>query len=60
MADKKHVSGAEPKPDIMKMAYEARSKTNSVSDEKRESSFNHGMQLIYGGSHRVAAKAGRP
>lgn len=60
MADKKHVSGiADPKADVMKIANEARSKANSASDEKREQSFNLGMSLIYGGTHGVAAKAGR-
>lgn len=61
MTDKKQVSASsDPKPDVMKLAKEARSQSNSLSDDKREESFNHGMRLIYGGSKRVAAKAGRP
>lgn len=58
MADKKHVSGStsEPKTDIMKMADDTRSKANSMSDAKREESFNYGMQLIYGGSSGITAK----
>ncbi len=48
MADKKHISKttADPKSDIMEMAREARSKANSMNEEKRVESFNHGMRLI--------------
>jgi len=61
MSGKKHVPGvANPKSDVMKMANEARSKANAMSDQKREESFTLGMRLIYGGSNCVAAKTGRP
>lgn len=56
---KKSPVSADPKSDLMKIANDVRSKANSMSDEKREDAFSHGMRLIYGGTHRVAAKAGR-
>ena len=61
MADKKHTAEtSHPKPAVMKAANEVRTKSNNLSDEQREDALRHGMQLIYGGSHRgVAAKTGR-
>ncbi len=56
---KKAPSSADPKADLMKIAQDVRTKANSLSDEKREASFSHGMRLIYGGTNRVAAKTGR-
>jgi hypothetical protein len=53
---KKAPTAPHPKPKIMAMANEVRSKANSISDDQREASFNRGMQLIYGGNHGVPAK----
>jgi hypothetical protein len=59
MADKKTALQADPKPEVMKMAKEIRSKANLMTDTEREDAFRHGMQLIYGGPGHVAAKTGR-
>ena len=61
MNDKQHVAQtSEPKPELMKIARELRSKANKMTDAEREESFSFGMQLIYGGSSHVAATARRP
>lgn len=60
-APKKTPETAAPKPALMKLAEELRSKTNNLSDDQREDAFRHGMQLIYGGNGKgVPAKASRP
>jgi hypothetical protein len=63
MEPKKQLPAAAAKPDerIMQMANEARAKANRMTDDQRQASLCHGMQLIYGGNaHGVPAKAGRP
>jgi hypothetical protein len=63
MADKKQPDQtSDPKPEVMKLANEVRSKANSMTDQEREDSFRRGMQLIYGGNsnHGIPAKACRP
>ena len=61
MDDKKKAPEASnPKPKIMELANEVRSAANSMSDERREDSFRHGMHLIYGGKGRIASKVSRP
>lgn len=42
-----------------KLAAEARSKCNGLTDSKRAELFNKGMALIYGGSSKQAARTGR-
>jgi hypothetical protein len=60
MAEKKPTTQtSSPKAGIMKLACEVRAKANGMTDEKRDDSFRRGMQLIYGGNQRVAAKTGR-
>jgi hypothetical protein len=60
MDDKKKAPDtSNPKKEIMEIANEVRSAANSMTDERREDSFRHGMQLIYGGKGGVPAKTGR-
>ncbi len=42
-----------------KLAAEVRNKCNGLTDSKRAELFNKGMALIYGGSSKQAARAGR-
>lgn len=57
---KKTTEPSAPKQALIKLAAELRSKTNNLSDDQREESFRHGMQLIYGGNGKgIAAKTGR-
>lgn len=57
MAEKKQLPGdADPKADVMKIANEARSKANSLSDDKRGEALEFGMRLIYGGNSHGASK----
>ena len=61
MAEKKNTAlTSEPKAEVMKMAREVRAKTNSMNDDQRSAALLRGMQLIYGGAHRVTAKTSRP
>jgi hypothetical protein len=61
MSEKHHVAEtANPKPELMKIARELRAKANKMTDADREESLRFGMQLIYGGSSSIPAKAGRP
>jgi hypothetical protein len=62
MAEKKTTTPepSNPRADLMKAAKEIRSKANLMTDDQREESLRHGMQLIYGGNGGVPAKTGRP
>ena len=58
MAQKKSTTPIRPSPRAAKASRELRARTNHLSDAERESLFNHGMQLIYGGGNTRKAVAG--
>ena len=61
MADKKQITqSSAPKAEVMALANEVRAKTNTLGDAQREAALQRGMQLIYGGPQKLAAKTGRP